>query len=162
MNRKFKSGEDTRGLVGRSVRMSKSGGGQLMFCKRGEEKLAIGTLVRGARRGGVAIVQMKPEFPPAFEEPQGKMTPGPYTTCKKCLALVATSDVASTNGFCGNCYPSSKLEAAEKRFGTLRETVGAFVNAVLSGDALDKDLAMRDLVRAYLSDEGPKAKSDDD
>ncbi len=136
MTKKFIAGEDLLGVVGKRVRMSFDKPPRLMLCGSNQLYLSIGTLVRGARAGRVAIVKMKsPKRPSAFEEPKGRMTAGPYTTCRKCRALVAISDVKTTDGFCGNCWPTAKLEVEiTEKYRPVYEAVGAFLDALLGKD----------------------------
>lgn len=101
-----------------------------------------GIVVRGGAKGkdilvrvqGIAVAKTaaKAGEPVALELGIGKMTPGPYTTCRKCKALVAVSDVRNSSGYCGNCYPQIVTKTSIDKLAEYRRLVGRLTTAMVA------------------------------
>lgn len=159
----FTAAVDLRGQVGKAV--SRTNEGKVWLA--GKNKPILGIIKRGAKKGGVVTVQVAgpaklPTMPPVFET-AAKMTPGPYTTCRKCRALVAVSDVRDTMGYCGNCAPAIIRTANDDTLGTYRTRVGDLAESVIhpGGPPNRMSDALRALIVFYVQDQLTE-KADED
>jgi hypothetical protein len=163
---KFKAAVDLRDSVGKLVSRTNDGG--VWLAKKNQP--IVGVIKRGAKRGGMVTVQLQGPAP-VVQKPLvevGKMKPGPYTTCRKCKALVAVSDVRESGGYCGNCGPAIVLEhdalALSKYRNLAKDLSEAVINPLPGIQVLGRPSlgdALRALIVYYVQDQ-LTAKADDD
>lgn len=127
----FRAAVDLRDCVGKLVSRTNDGG--VWLAKKNQP--ILGVIKRGAKKGGMVTVQLEGPTPVASKpifETGGKMKPGPYTTCRKCKALVAVSDVRDTGGYCGNCGPAIVLEHDALALAKYRDLVKNLSEAIIN------------------------------
>jgi hypothetical protein len=163
----FKAAVDLRNCVGKLVSRHNDGG--VWLAKKNQP--ILGVIKRGAKKGGLVTVQVQGPTPvatkPVFET-GGKMKPGPYTTCRKCQALVAVSDVRESGGYCGNCAPGIMLANDNLTLEKYRYKVKNLVESIIrpsTGDGLgQRPMAdyLRELIVFYVQDQcSPKVADED-
>lgn len=162
----YKAAVDLRDCVGKLVSRTNDGG--VWLAKKNQP--IIGAIKRGAKKGGMVTVQLDGPTGPAQKPLKtltlpggfgysgaGNMKPGPYTTCRKCKALVAVSDVRESGGYCGNCSPTIVQDANALALQKYRHYVQRLVDCIIRpGDNVrpyTMGEAMEELIVFYVQDQ---------